>query len=96
MGEREDKACLVDVSHLANGGGLLWMGEDEEAREVVLVCLDAFLQYLHPIDVGSVTMTDGSVSAPLFPADVCSGTGCVGHFDYLKIGMVREEFAALH
>ena len=96
MGKCEDEAGLVDMMGTANGLSLLGLCENEEAREVVLVCLDALLQHFHAVDVGSVAMADGSMSVSAFAADVGSGTCCVGCLDLLKFRMQREKLAALH
>ena len=96
VGQGEDEACLVDVPCASHGGRFLRMGEDEEAREVMLVRLDAFLQDLHAVDVGGVAVADGGVSVPPFAADVSCGACGVSNFYNLEVRMQREKFAALH
>ena len=72
------------------------MSEDEEASEIVFVCLDAFPQHFHSVDFGGVAMTDGSVSQSMLPADIGCSPCCVGHFDYLEVRMTSEKLATLH
>ena len=96
MGKCEDEAGFVDMTGASNGLSLLGLSEDEEACEVVLVCLDALLQHFHAVDVGSVAMADGSVSVSAFTADVGCGPCCIGCFDLLKFRMTREKLATLH
>ena len=96
VGEGEDEARLVDGASASDGRCLLGVSKDEEAREVVLVRLDAILQHLHAVDVGSVAVADGGVSVSLLAADVGCSTCRVGRFHYLQPRVSREELAALH
>lgn len=94
--QREDQAGFVDGPGVSDSRRLLRMGQNQEAREVVLVRLDAFLQDLHAVYSGCVAMTDGRVSVSLLPADVGCGTGCVGDFDDFQVRVARQEVATLH
>ena len=96
MGKCEDEAGFVDWSGVSDGRSFLGLSEDEEAREVVFVSLDALLQHFHSVDVGSVSMADGSVSVSALPADVGCGPCCIVRFDYLEFRMSVEELPALH
>ena len=72
------------------------VGNYQKAGEVVLVGLDALLQHLHAVAFGCSFGADGGMAFQLFALDDF-GTQCrVFAFHYFDLGVLAEEFAALH
>ena len=83
-------ALAVQVVHLPG------VRHDEEAREVVLVGLDALFQHLHAVELGGVLRADGSVPVEAVAVDNLCAEGGVLAFDDLDVRVAAQEVAALH
>ena len=95
VGQGKNDAALVGLFLLPHGFGLPWIGQYEEAREVVLVVLNAPRQDFQAVDAGRIGVAHGGVPAQLLSGYLFRRAGRVVGFHELHPALFRQEAAAL-
>lgn len=96
MGQSEEQRGLVGPLGVGELCGAAFVGQQQEAREVVAVGLDAALEDPEPVALGSIGSADGGRAGKSLPGDLPGAPGRVVALDDLHLRMDLQEIAALH
>ena len=96
VAEREDERGLVRAGGIVELRGARFVGQDQEAGEVVLVGLDAASEDFETVHLRGVGPADGGRSREVFFGDFPGASGGVVAFDDFQGRAAFEELAALH
>ena len=96
MRKGEQQRGFVRIGGIGEGGGAAFVGQKQEAREVVFVGLDAAAEDFEPVEFRCVGAADGGRSCEAALGDLPGAAGGVVAFDDLHRRMGFEEVAALH
>ena len=96
MGKGEEQRCLVDAFRFGKGFGAAFVGEQQEAGEVVFRGLDLPFEYLQSVQFGRVGAADGRRAAQAAFGDFAGAASRVVPLDDLQRRMGFQEVAALH
>lgn len=96
VAEREDQRRLVGVRRVGKLPGPGVVGQQQEAREVVLVGFDAALEDFEPVHLGSLGSADRRGARQAFFGNLPGAVGGVGPLDDLQPGPRLEKLPALH
>lgn len=72
------------------------VGQNEKAREVALVCLDAALQYVEAVELGRIFAAYSRMARKLLFGNLAGRTCGVEFLHHAQVGVVPQIFLALH